>query len=134
MSAWVQILVSHDVLDWAVVIGVLGTDLVAVRFGIVRSVKIDVSFLIFHHISSIDFVVILIVNLILILTLLIVLRIRNNVNLLCLLLVLWIGLALNNDLIWHVWAIILWNNVLAWIENNHLLELILVVLECLTLI
>jgi len=132
VSAGVQILVSHDILDWAVVIWVLGADLVAVGFGIVRSVKIDVSFLIFHHISLINFVKI--VNLILILTLLIVLRIGNKVNLLCLLLVLWVGLALHNDLIWHVWAIILWNNVLAWIQNNHLLELVLVVLECLTLI
>ena len=67
---------------------------------------------------------------------LILLRIRNNLNLLCLLLVLLEGLAwLHDDLAWHVGAILLWNNVLAWVKNDHLLKLlILVIMECLVLI
>ena len=55
---------------------------------------------------------------------------------LLLVLVLLVGLAwLYDDLAWHVRAILLWNNVLAWVQNDHLLKLlILVIMECLVLI
>lgn len=128
MDARVQILVSLDVLDWAVVIWVFGADLV-VGSGIVGSVKIGVSFLSVDHIATLIFVKI--AKLILILILLLKLRIWNNVNLLWLLLV---ALAWHNDLVWHVGAVLLWNNVLTWVQHYHLLKLILVVLECLVLV
>jgi len=130
VSAWVQVLVSLYVSDWAVVIRVFG----AFRFvgsGIIRGVKVNFSFLRFDYVWSIIFVKI--VNLILILTLLIILRIWNNVNLLRLLLVLRVGLALNNNLIRHVGAILLWNNILTWVQYYHLLKLTLVELVSLVL-
>lgn len=52
-----------------------------------------------------------------------------------LLLVLRVGLAWHlYDLVWHVGAILLWYNILTWVQHYHLLKLVLVELECLVLI
>jgi len=131
VSTWVQVLVSHNILDRAIVVWVFSTGLI-IASGVVTGIKVNFS-------SSLSWCIIfvkVVIYQILILILLIILRIRNNLNLLCLRLVLLVGLAwLHNDLAWHVGAILLWYNVLAWVQNDHLLKLlILVIMECLVLI
>lgn len=127
VPAGIQILISLNLLDRTVVVAVFATVFV-VGPGIITGIKIDLTF---QHITIISFVII--VNQILILILLILLRIRNNIDRLRLLLVLGVGLVWHDDLVRHVGAILLWDNVLAWVQHNDLLELILVVLKWLWL-
>lgn len=132
MSAWVQVKVSLNILDRTIVIWVFCTRLI-ITSGVVTSIKVNFC-------SSLSwciiFVKVVIYQILILILLIILLRIRNNLNLLCLRL---IGLErlvwLHNDLAWHVGAILLWNNVLTWVQNDHLLKLlILVIMECLVLI
>lgn len=65
--------------------------------------------------------------------LIILLRICYKVNLWHLLLVLCEGLARHEDLVGHAGSVLLWNDVLAWVEHNDLLILVLIELERLLL-